>query len=147
MKYTGVIAFFALAVSAATLKPRQSLEMDISNFSASTNPEGNGASISYDLTIPNVLSSTHCAYTDQTSTSDLPAISFTPCDDVAVEWQFHQDPSVPGAEGRYRIVITYADGSGARKAGFHEWAPTDFPEVDDETGYSGPGEFVIADVS
>lgn len=41
-----------------------------------------------------------------------------------MRWQFRQDPSLPGSEGRYRLVVVYTPGTGAVSgAGFHEWTP------------------------
>jgi hypothetical protein len=58
-----------------------------------------------------------------------------------VKWQFRQDPSMPGGEGRYRIVIVVSGGQAG--AGFHEWAPSDFPLVAGETVYQGASAFVV----
>jgi hypothetical protein len=67
----------------------------------------------------------------------------TACDDPTVKWQFRQDPSQPGSEGRYRIVVVYnTDNIGG--AGYHEWDPKDFPLGNDqETVYNGASDFTI----
>jgi hypothetical protein len=106
-------------------------------------------SFSYDINVPGVLSTT-CSYSDQTSVSRLPAVSFTSCADPAVQWQFRQDPGVPGAEGRYRIVITVANSAGGRNAGFREWDPSAFPVENFGSSvaqfYRGEPDFVITDI-
>lgn len=104
-------------------------------------------SISFDVEIPDRVS-THCSYTDETSGSTLPTINQTPCDDESVIWQFKQDPSSPGSEGQYRIVIIHALESGAAEAGFHEWSASDFPLEEhtgssDETVYAGASDFAV----
>jgi hypothetical protein len=181
MKYLALFTSFLLSTRASPVKQRQSTQATISDFSASTNPNGNGATyavhlllplydfgnvmpmyvrpnanlngsrrISYDISIPELLT-THCSYSDQTSGSKLPTVELTPCDDPSVRWQFRQDPSQPGTEGRYRIVVvilTPTSGSGeGGKAGFHEWVSTDFPlelvGSENETVYRGASEFAI----
>ncbi|KAI1336263.1 hypothetical protein F5Y15DRAFT_209241 [Xylariaceae sp. FL0016] len=146
-KTFAVITSLLLAVSAAPAPSgkREASEMDITKFTASSNLNGNGASISYDIAIPGAIS-THCSYTDSTSTTTMPSISFVACDDDAIEWEFHQDPAQPGGEGQYRIVITYADGSGSKVAGYHEWNPHDFPQQDSATVYTGASTFIITDL-
>ncbi|KAI0460083.1 hypothetical protein F5B21DRAFT_498691 [Xylaria acuta] len=135
-----------LGATATPVKQRQATQAKVSNFTADTNPYGNGAWIGYDLEIPGLVS-TRCGYSDATSGSTLPGIDQTSCDDPAVRWQFHQDPSQPGSEGRYRIVVIYTPATGPGKAGFHEWAPADFPQVliasTNETIYLGESEFFV----
>ncbi|KAL7628519.1 hypothetical protein AAE478_000034 [Parahypoxylon ruwenzoriense] len=152
---TSLLLFGASAVSAAPVTERQvqkPTEFDITNFSANTQPHGDGAFISFNLAVPGTSTSTQCGYSDSSSISALPSVPMRPCDDPAVEWQFRQDPSVPGTEGRYRIVVTYAYGEGnARVAGFHEWPATDFPLESFgstvETFYRGQPDFVIDNLS
>lgn len=115
------------------------------NFMLTRNVSSNR--ISFDLEIPNQVN-TRCSYTDETSGSTLPSIAQTPCDDESVLWQFRQDPSQPGTEGQYRIVIIHTLESGAAEAGFHEWSASDFPLEEhagssDETVYSGSSDFVV----
>ncbi|KAI0005837.1 hypothetical protein F4779DRAFT_620828 [Xylariaceae sp. FL0662B] len=154
MKSIAAIAsLFLVAVSAAPVEQRQTpTEFDITKFSANTKPHGDGAFISFDIAIPSVKSTT-CSYADTTSVSQLPAVSMRPCDDAAFEWQFRQDPSQPGAQGRYRVVVTYAVngvGDGRKVAGYHEWPATDFPLENFgstvETFYRGEPDFVIDDL-
>jgi hypothetical protein len=149
MKTTALILSLLSAVSAAPVEQRQATEFQITNLSANTTPHGTGAFFSYDINVPGVLSTT-CSYTDQTSVGRLPNIAFTPCADPAVQWQFRQDPSQPGSEGRYRIVITVANAAGGRVAGFREWAPADFPVENFGSSvaqfYRGEPSFVITNV-
>ncbi|KAI3322151.1 hypothetical protein HD806DRAFT_536617 [Xylariaceae sp. AK1471] len=144
MKNLVFLASFLLGVTATSpVKQRQTTtEANVSSFSASTTTNISGASITFDLEIPG-LTTTHCAYSDSTSDAKLPAVDFSSgiCDDPAVKWQFRQDPSGPGSEGRYRIVIVVSGGQSG--AGFHEWAPSDFPLAADETIYQGAPNFVI----
>lgn len=74
-----------------------------------------------------------------------------PCDDAAVEWEFRQDPSMPGTSGQYRVVVTYAYDGAKRVAGYHEWPATDFPLESfgstSETFYRGQPDFVISNLS
>ncbi|KAI1428181.1 hypothetical protein F5Y12DRAFT_711497 [Xylaria sp. FL1777] len=143
MKYLAVLTTLLLGATATPIRQRQITQATISGFSASTNTNGNGAAIGYDVEIAGVVN-THCSYSDETSGSKLPDIQQTPCDNPVVRWQFRQDPSQPGSEGRYRIVVIYAPASGASAAGFHEWAPSDFPLGDDsETVYQGASGFVV----
>ncbi|KAI1150252.1 hypothetical protein F4825DRAFT_20183 [Nemania diffusa] len=146
MKYLVLLASLLLGATASPVRQRQTTQANISSFSASTNTNSDGAVITYDIELPGLVS-THCSYSDSTSGSTLPAVAQTPCDDPAVRWQFRQDPSLPGGQGRYRIVVIYAPASGAGKAGFHEWDPSDFPlQVvggGDETVYQGAADFVI----
>ncbi|KAI2776206.1 hypothetical protein F4815DRAFT_362211 [Daldinia loculata] len=144
----------AVSVFGAPVTERQveaPTEFDITNFSANTLPHGTGAFISFDIAIPNTSVSTTCGYSDQSSVSKLPSVSLRACDDPAFEWQFHQDPSQPGTEGRYRVVVTYAYDSPKKVAGFHEWPATEFPLENFgstvATFYRGEPDFVIADVS
>ncbi|KAI1074544.1 hypothetical protein F5B20DRAFT_586161 [Whalleya microplaca] len=151
MRVIAAISTLLVAVSAAPLEQRAAAsEMDITNFSANTAPHGDGAYISFDIAVPDA-SSTRCSYSDQTSVSQLPSVSMRPCDDPAFQWQFRQDPSQPGTEGQYRVVVTYADGSGSRVGGYHEWPATDFPEESfgstTETFYRGEPSFVITNLS
>ncbi|KAI4869165.1 hypothetical protein F4820DRAFT_43252 [Hypoxylon rubiginosum] len=151
---SSLLLFGATSVFAAPVNERQieaPTEMDITSFSANTEPHGTGAFISFDIAIPNTSMSTTCAYSDQSSVSVLPSVSMRPCDDPAVEWQFHQDPSIPGTEGRYRVVITYAYDGVKKIAGFHEWPATDFPLENFgstvATFYRGQPDFTITDLS
>ncbi|KAI1370922.1 hypothetical protein F4677DRAFT_436997 [Hypoxylon crocopeplum] len=144
----------ATSVSAVPVTERQvqpPTEMDITKFSANTLPHGTGAFISFTIDIPNTSTSTTCNYSDNTSVSELPSVSMRPCTDPAVEWQFHQDPSQPGGEGQYRVVVTYAYDGAKKVAGFHEWPATDFPLENFgstvETFYTGQPDFVIANLS
>lgn len=151
MKSFMLLTSLLLGASAKPIKERQTTtQAVISNFSASTNPNGNGATIAYDLALAGLT--THCIYTDATATTHLPAVSQSVCDDASVRWQFHQDPSIPGGgDGRYRIVIIHTPsppGSGSESehptAGFHEWAPTDFPFGNGgETVYRGDTSFAV----
>jgi hypothetical protein len=150
MKTTALLLSVLSAVTAAPLEARQTpTEFQITNFSANTTPHGTGAFFSYNINVPGVLS-TSCSYSDQTSVGRLPTVEFTPCADPAVQWQFRQDPGQPGAEGRYRIVITVANSAGGRNAGFREWAPTVFPVEDFGSSvaqfYRGETDFVISDI-
>ncbi|KAI0175493.1 hypothetical protein GGR52DRAFT_314363 [Hypoxylon sp. FL1284] len=151
---SSLLLFGATSVSAAPVSERETqapTEMDITAFSANTQPHGDGAFISFNIAIPNTSMSTTCGYSDQTSVSVLPDVSLRPCDDPAVEWQFRQDPSIPGTEGRYRVVITYAYDGVKRVAGYHEWPATDFPLESfgstSETFYRGQPDFTITDLS
>lgn len=103
--------------------------------------------ISFDVEIPGQIS-TRCSYEDETSGSTLPTITQTPCDDGSVLWQFKQDPSPPGSDGQYRLVVIHTLESGAAEAGFHEWPADDFPLEErtgsaDETVYSGAADFTV----
>ncbi|KAI1761893.1 hypothetical protein GGR53DRAFT_449938 [Hypoxylon sp. FL1150] len=144
----------ATSVSAVPVVERQTqvpTEMDITAFSANTLPHGTAAFISFNIAIPNTSTSTTCSYSDQSSVSVLPSVSLRPCDDPLVEWEFRQDPSLPGSEGQYRVVITYAYDGVKKVAGFHEWPATDFPQEDFgstvATFYRGEPDFVITDLS
>ncbi|KAI6093399.1 hypothetical protein F4821DRAFT_222882 [Hypoxylon rubiginosum] len=144
----------ATSVSAAPVVERQTqapTEMDITAFSANTLPHGTAAFISFNIAIPNTSLSTTCSYTDHSSVSILPNVSLRPCDDPAVEWQFNQDPSLPGTSGQYRVVVTYAYDGAKKVAGFHEWPATDFPLEDfgstTATFYRGEPDFVISNLS
>ncbi|KAF2963914.1 hypothetical protein GQX73_g9673 [Xylaria multiplex] len=118
---------------------QRTTQAKISGFSASTNTYGNGATFDYDVEIDGLVN-THCSYSDETSGPKLPDVAQTPCDDPAIRWQFRQDPSQPGGEGRYRIVVIHTP---TGTAGFHEWAPADFPLNADETIYQGASDFTI----
>ncbi|KAI1111998.1 hypothetical protein F5Y14DRAFT_423295 [Nemania sp. NC0429] len=147
MKYTAIFSSLLLLATASPVRQRQTKQANISNFSASTSTAGNGASIAFDVEIPNQVS-TRCSYVDETSGSTLPTVDQTPCDNDSVKWQFRQDPSRPGADGQYRIVVIHTLASGAAEAGFHEWAATDFPLEErtgssDETVYTGAADFAV----
>ncbi|KAI0102179.1 hypothetical protein GGR51DRAFT_297920 [Nemania sp. FL0031] len=146
MKYLVFLTSLLLGATASPITQRQTTQANVSGFSASTNTNSDGAVITYNIEIPGLVS-THCSYSDETSGSTLPAVAQTPCDDPSVRWQFRQDPSLPGSEGRYRIVIIYTPTSGAGMAGFHEWAPSDFPQQlvgnGEETVYQGASDFVV----
>ncbi|KAI2619494.1 hypothetical protein GGS26DRAFT_595341 [Hypomontagnella submonticulosa] len=144
----------ASSVSAAPVTERQiqvPTEMDVTNFSANTLPHGTGAFISFNIAVPGTTETTTCSYSDQSSVGQLPSVSMRPCDDPAVEWEFRQDPSQPGSEGRYRVVVTYAYDAPKRVGGFHEWPATDFPEENFgstyATFYRGAPDFVITNLS
>ncbi|KAI1773895.1 hypothetical protein F4818DRAFT_85210 [Hypoxylon cercidicola] len=150
---SSLLLLAATSVSAAPVVERQTqapTEMDIAAFSANTEPHGTGAFISFNITIPNTMSTT-CAYSDHTSVSILPSVSLRPCNDPAVEWEFRQDPSLPGSDGRYRVVITYAYDGEKKVAGYHEWPASDFPLEDFgsvfETFYRGQPNFTITNLS
>ncbi|KAI0818364.1 hypothetical protein GGR55DRAFT_72654 [Xylaria sp. FL0064] len=134
MKYLTVLTALLLGATASPIKQRETAQAKISNFSASTNANGDGATIEYDVDIAGVVK-THCIHSDPTSGSKLPDVGLTACDNPVIRWQFRQDPSPPGSEGRYRIVVIYAPASGPSASGFHEWAPSDFPQklLDSET--------------
>ncbi|KAI0408913.1 hypothetical protein F4802DRAFT_302825 [Xylaria palmicola] len=145
MKSLAFLSSLLLCATASPVQQRQPTQAKVSGFTASTH--GTGATIAYNLEIPGLVS-THCSYSDATTSgSKLPAVDQRPCDDAAVKWQFRQDPSRPGGEGRYRIVIIHALASGAAEAGFHEWVPSDFPEEivggENETVYKGAADFVV----
>ncbi|KAI3343165.1 hypothetical protein F4824DRAFT_133311 [Ustulina deusta] len=146
MKYLAALTTVLLCVTATPVRQRQTTQATISGFSASTDANGNGAAIGYGLEIAGVVN-THCSYSDKTSGSKLPDVAQTPCDNPAVRWQFRQDPSQPGTEGRYRIVAIYTPSSGPSVAGFHEWAPSDFPQElvgsENETVYKGAADFAM----
>ncbi|KAI0424144.1 hypothetical protein F5Y09DRAFT_151781 [Xylaria sp. FL1042] len=146
MKCLTVLTALLLGATASPVRQRQTTQANISSFSASTNTNGDGATIGYDLEIVGIVN-THCSYSDSTSGSKLPDVGQTPCDNPVVRWQFRQDPSLPGSEGRYRIVVIYAPASGPSAAGFHEWAPSDFPQEslgsETETIYQGASDFVM----
>ncbi|KAI1307759.1 hypothetical protein F5Y03DRAFT_393823 [Xylaria venustula] len=145
MKYL-LLASLLLGVTATPVKQRQATQAKISRFSASSDGDAGGAEIGYSIEIPGLVS-THCSYADANPATKLPDVSQTPCDNPVVRWQFRQDPSRPGTEGRYRIVMIYAPPSGPSAAGFHEWDPSDFPEesLDAEyvTVYHGAPDFII----
>ncbi|XXG93772.1 hypothetical protein Hte_000021 [Hypoxylon texense] len=151
---SSLLLFGATSVFAAPVNERQievPKEMDITAFSANTEPHGTGAFISFNIAIPNTSMSTTCAYSDQSSVSELPSVSLRPCNDPAVEWEFRQDPSLPGSEGQYRVVITYAYDGVKKVAGFHEWPATDFPLENFgstvATFYRGAPDFTITNLS
>ncbi|KAI8958379.1 hypothetical protein F5Y11DRAFT_40798 [Daldinia sp. FL1419] len=126
-------------------------EFDITNFSANTLPHGTGAFVSFNVAIPSTTVSTTCNYSDQSSVSKLPSVSLRPCDDPSFEWQFHQDPSQPGTEGHYRVVVVYAYDAPKKVAGYHEWPATDFPQENFgstyATFYRGAPDFVVGNLS
>ncbi|KAI0416106.1 hypothetical protein F5X98DRAFT_200420 [Xylaria grammica] len=142
MRYLAVLTTFLLGATATPVRQRQTTQAKVSGFSASTNTYGNGATIDYDVEIAGLVN-THCSYSDETSGPKLPDVQQRPCDDPAIRWQFRQDPSQPGAEGRYRIVVIYTSASGVGAAGFHEWAASDFLEDADETIYEGASDFIV----
>ncbi|TGJ78397.1 hypothetical protein E0Z10_g10364 [Xylaria hypoxylon] len=142
MKYFAVLTTLLLGATATPVRQRQTTQAKISGFSASTNTNGDGATIGYNFEIAGLVS-THCGYSDEISESKLPNVQQTLCDDPAVRWQFRQDPSLPGTQGRYRIVVIYTPTSGAGAAGFHEWAASDFPLDTDETVYQGASDFIV----
>ncbi|KAI1359149.1 hypothetical protein F5Y08DRAFT_344995 [Xylaria arbuscula] len=123
MKYLTALATLLLSATASPVSKRQTAVATVSNFTASTTVNGDGASISFDFLINEEVNA-HCTYSDTTSDTNLPDVSFTTCDDTTVRWQFHQDPSLPGTQGNYRIVVVYTPVPGAAsEAGFHEWGP------------------------
>ncbi|KAI1283267.1 hypothetical protein F5Y07DRAFT_149276 [Xylaria sp. FL0933] len=146
MKCLTVLTALLLGATASPVRQRETAQAKISSFSANTNADGDGATIEYDLDIPGVVK-THCIHSDSTSGSKLPDVGPTACDNPVVRWQFRQDPSLPGTEGRYRIVVIYAPASGPSAAGFHEWAPSDFPQEplgnETETVYQGASGFAV----
>ncbi|KAI1390377.1 uncharacterized protein F4822DRAFT_234514 [Hypoxylon trugodes] len=144
----------ATSVSAAPVTERQAqapTELDITKFSANTQPHGSGAFISFNVAVPGTSVSTTCKYSDFTSDSSLPSVSLRACDDAAVEWQFRQDPSQPGTEGDYRVVVLYTYDGAKKVAGYHEWPATDFPLESfgstSETIYRGNTDFVMTNLS
>ncbi|KAK6948085.1 hypothetical protein Daesc_009849 [Daldinia eschscholtzii] len=147
------VLFGAASVFGAPLTERAEAptEFDITKFSANTIPHGTGAFISFDVAIPNTSIHTTCAYSDQTSVSTLPSVPQSECVDPAFHWQFRQDPSLPGTEGRYRVVVTYAYDGPKTVGGFHEWPATDFPLENHgstyATAYRGEPDFVITNLS
>ncbi|KAI0842761.1 hypothetical protein F5Y06DRAFT_256019 [Hypoxylon sp. FL0890] len=151
---SSILLLGTTCVSAAPFTERQvqaPTEFDVTKFSANTIPHGTGAFISFDVAIPNTSVATTCSYSDQSSVDELPAVSMRPCANPAVEWQFHQDPSQPGAEGNYRVVVTYAYDGPKKVGGFHEWPATDFPleqyGAAFATFYRGAPDFVITNLS
>ncbi|KAI0891706.1 hypothetical protein F4806DRAFT_500692 [Annulohypoxylon nitens] len=154
MKTFAFISALLLGASAAPVNEREApvpAEFDITSFSANTLPHGTGAFISFNIAVPNTSLNTTCAYSDQSSVSILPSVSMRPCNDASVEWEFKQDPSQPGSEGNYRVVITYAYDTPKKVAGFHEWPATDFPLENFgstvETFYTGTPDFTITNLS
>ncbi|KAI8953877.1 hypothetical protein F4801DRAFT_90066 [Xylaria longipes] len=146
MQYLVLLASLLLGATASPVKQRQTTQAKVGYFTADTNPYGSGAFICYYLEIPGLVN-TRCAYYDTTSDSTLPSVDQTYCYDPSVRWQFHQDPSIPGTEGQYRIVIIYTPTTGPAKSGFHEWAPSDFRQdligSTNETYYQGAIEFSV----
>ncbi|KAI2464964.1 hypothetical protein F4781DRAFT_411061 [Annulohypoxylon bovei var. microspora] len=149
-----VLLLGASSVTAAPVSEREvqaPTEMDISSFSANTLPHGTGAFISFSISIPNTSLNTTCAYSDQSSVSFLPSVPLQPCADPSVEWEFRQDPSQPGGEGDYRVVVTYAYDAPKKVAGYHEWPASDFPLENFgstvETFFTGTPDFVISNLS
>ncbi|KAI0890769.1 uncharacterized protein GGS22DRAFT_151774 [Annulohypoxylon maeteangense] len=151
--FTTVSSLLLLGASTITAAPVTAApsEFDITSFSANTLPHGTGAFISFNIAIPGTTVNTTCAYSDQSSVSALPSVSLRPCNDASVEWQFKQDPSRPGTEGQYRVVVTYAYDAPKKVAGYHEWPATDFPLKDFgstfETFYTGAPDFVVTNLS
>ncbi|KAH6657538.1 hypothetical protein BKA67DRAFT_555559 [Truncatella angustata] len=152
MKNIAAISTLLLSVvSGAPVEQRQATEFDITNFSANTIPHGTGAFLSYDITIPGVLS-TNCFYSDQSSVGSIPDITpYRGCADAAVQWQFRHEPSQPGGSAPYLLVITYKDlNTGVTVAGSKEWPSTDFPFEDFGSTvaqfYRGEPNFVVDDV-
>ncbi|KAI5859618.1 hypothetical protein GGS23DRAFT_315501 [Durotheca rogersii] len=150
MKFLAAVSPLLLgAVSVAAAPVSKPSILNVAKFTAHTQPNGNGATFSFDLHVPDTGRGTSCAYSDDTSVSALPAVTMRPCADPAFEWQFRQDPGRPGAEGRYRLVVTYDYGSPdhARAAGFNEWDVVDFPLETvgsaSETYFRGNPDFAI----
>ncbi|KAI1749412.1 hypothetical protein F4782DRAFT_533529 [Xylaria castorea] len=143
MQYLVIFISLLQGATATSVKQRQATQAEVTSFAARTNLYGDGASIVYDLEIPGLVD-THCAYSDTTSGSKLPALQLTFCDDSAVTWYFHQDP-VRG--GHYRINIIYTPVTGPATGYFHDWQESDFPEmlVDSasETAYVGEPKFFL----
>ncbi|KAJ2986559.1 hypothetical protein NUW58_g4965 [Xylaria curta] len=147
MKYIVLFTSLLLGATATPISQRQTTQGKVSGFCAGTNLDGDGATISYDFEIPGVVS-THCSYSDETSGSRLPAVTQSLCDDPAVRWQFRQDPSRPGSEGRYSDPSSSIHRlRGSRRPASHEWAASDFPQEriadEDETVYLGASNFVL----
>ncbi|KAI0523743.1 hypothetical protein F5B22DRAFT_415157 [Xylaria bambusicola] len=141
MKYFAVLTTLLLGATASPVGKRQTTIATISEFFASTIVNDDGASIGFHFAIKDEVS-TRCHYSDKTSDAKLPDVPFTKCDDGTVRWQFRQDPSRPGAEGRYRLVIVYTPASSAvSESGFHEWNPDLFKlelmGTRNETHYTG----------
>ncbi|TPX14550.1 uncharacterized protein E0L32_005242 [Thyridium curvatum] len=141
-------AILAGLVSAKPLHTRATTEFDVTSFSANTLPHGTAASIGFKIAAAPGGASTECKYSDNTSVGHLPDVPFRPCDDAAFQWQFRQEPSQPGTEGQYLIVVKYDDPTlGHPVAGAHEWPASDFPfENQGSTvsqAYRGEPDFVI----
>ncbi|KAI1088234.1 hypothetical protein F5B19DRAFT_24646 [Rostrohypoxylon terebratum] len=154
MKTFAFVSALLLGASAAPVNERQvqaPTEFDITSFSANTLPHGTGAFISFNIAVPDTSLSTTCSYSDHSSVSILPSVSMRPCDDASVQWEFSQDPSQPGTDGSYRLVVTYAYDALVEIAGFHEWPATDFPLENFgstvETFYTGTPDFTITNLS
>ncbi|KAI0600337.1 hypothetical protein F4775DRAFT_590665 [Biscogniauxia sp. FL1348] len=154
MKSTTILSSLLLLLSLASASPiARSSQIDITSFTARTNPAGAGASISFSVTIPSTpILGTSCTYTDATSSGRLPDVPLTPCADAALRFQFRQDPvQQPGAgEGRYRLVVVYAPtGAGVQGlAGYHEWDPSNFVatstgEEEQDVVYEGAPDFTL----
>ncbi|KAI1811438.1 hypothetical protein GGS20DRAFT_588519 [Poronia punctata] len=149
MKYLAFFAPFALGAVALPRSQTSTTQAKINGFDAHTKAGGNGASISYNLQIDGQVD-THCHYADETSGTKLPAVDRIPCDDESVSWQMRQDPSQPGTEGRYRILIFLHDtnsATGKVDVGFHEWLAKDFVKEivgsQSETVYKGVPDFTV----
>ncbi|KAI1638471.1 hypothetical protein F4809DRAFT_600125 [Biscogniauxia mediterranea] len=129
---TTILSSLLLALVSASPIARAPSQIDVTGFTAQTEPNGDGASISFTVSIPSVsIEGTSCAYSDATSLGRLPDVPLTPCaSSAALRFQFRQDPAqYPGAgEGRYRLVVVYAPGEAGVPgvAGYHEWDPSDF---------------------
>ncbi|KAK5630048.1 hypothetical protein RRF57_005763 [Xylaria bambusicola] len=141
MKYLAILTTLLLGATASPVGKRQTTIATISDFFASTIVNGDGANIRFDFAIKDEVSA-HCSYSDNISDAKLPDVQFTTCDDETVRWQFRQDPSQPGTEGRYRLVIVYTPvASSVSESGFHEWSPNLFKQTlmgtKNETFYIG----------
>lgn len=89
-----------------------------------------------------------CTYTDETSGTDLPFISYTACDDPSVEWQFRQiQATQTSSNGPYLLVVTYEDSDGNKVGGSRTWNSDEFPEENNDgvlnQVYTGESDFVI----
>ncbi|KAI5927520.1 hypothetical protein F4810DRAFT_648168 [Camillea tinctor] len=145
MKSTTILSSLLFTLASASPIARASSEIDVTGFTAQTNPNGDGASISFTVTIPTTsISSTPCTYADVTSSNHLPDVPMTTCADSSLRFQFRQDPTQPGAgEGRYRLVVVYTPGSGSEGlAGYQEWDASDFVTEEDVT-YEGAPDFTL----
>ncbi|KAI1491611.1 hypothetical protein F5X96DRAFT_668546 [Biscogniauxia mediterranea] len=148
---TTILSSLLLAlVSASPIARAPTSQIDVTGFTAQTEPNGDGASISFTVSIPSVsISGTSCAYSDATSLNRLPDVPMTPCSDASLRFQFRQDPAqYPGAgEGRYRLVVVYTPAGDAGIAGYHEWDPSDFVASSsgggEELVYAGAPDFTL----
>ncbi|KAI1496844.1 hypothetical protein F5X99DRAFT_50387 [Biscogniauxia marginata] len=149
MKTAAFLSSLLLAAVSATPISEIPSQINVIGFTAMTEPHGDGASLSFRVTIPGTaVDQVSCSYADQTSV-DLPDIPMTECEDPALRFQFRQDPTRPGtAEGRYRLVVTYTNPTpgGEGLAGYHEWDPADFAVTSDSTTdiiYKGEPDFTL----